>query len=308
MYKNVLKVLLCVGLVYVLDYLVGAGLRYLYFKPKEGKYYNLTYTIDSTKANIVVIGSSRASHSYVSQDIEDSLHLSCYNAGMEGAQFLHQYATIQSITKRYHPKIIIWDYWKGFEKNDLYYMEIGTLSPFYHSHPEIKALIDTTRPNEKYKLLSHIYPFNSTLFYNLNKSFSVYKSSEKDPSVKGWIPLHKLWEDKLQVAEYSGKVLPVDSNCISFYRSTIRYCKKNNIRLYIVASPYYGTYQKPANFDVLAQRIAREEGAPFFNYLNDSTLLSSGKYFSDVKHLNEEGAHLFTAKLVKAIQASKLSK
>src|ERR1700761_5831322 len=117
LYTRLAKIALFIALVYVLDLVVGAGLKAIYFKPKEGKYFDQTYALDSTKAEILIQGSSKASHGYISQIIEDSLHMSCYNAGREGSNFLHQYATIHSMLTRYKPKIIIWDFWEGLYYN-----------------------------------------------------------------------------------------------------------------------------------------------------------------------------------------------
>ncbi|TFF39192.1 hypothetical protein [Mucilaginibacter psychrotolerans] len=302
MNKNLWKVLLCILLLIALDRLVGAGLRYLYFKPDTGKYHDLTYAIDSTRAEVVVIGSSRASHSYVSQVLEDSLGLSVYNAGMEGAKFLHQYATFKGITSRYKPKMIIWDYWEGLSYSELNYLELTTVSPYYFTHPAIQKLIDDTRPNEKYKMLCAVYPFNSSLVYNLNKSLSVYKNKEKSTSVKGWIPLERTWNEPLAVADSAGVGLPLDTNCVKLYTSAVKYCRENHIKLYMVQSPFFIAYRHPTYYDVVAQKIAAENGVPYFNFFNDSTALSSPKYFAEPRHLNDEGAHMFTTKLAIAIK------
>lgn len=288
--------------VYLLDYATGTGLRYMYFKPTEGKFHDLTYALDSTRADLIIVGSSRASHGYVSQQIEDSLHLSCYNAGMEGAQFLHQYATVQSIIKRHKPKIIIWDYWKGLEQNELYYLELTSLAPYYFSHPEIKEIIDHTRPHEKYKMLCKVYPFNSTLFYNINKVLNIYKSAEKDRSAKGWIPLRRTWTEPLEHITAPAITLPLDTTCVKYLRATMNYCKQNNIKLFIVLSPYFAAYKNQANYDVAVEELAKIENTPLLNFFADSTLLATPKYFAEPKHLNDQGAQIFTAKLIQAIK------
>ncbi|RFZ85007.1 hypothetical protein DYU05_05225 [Mucilaginibacter terrenus] len=300
-YQNIYKVLLCLALLFLLDRTVGWGLRYLYFKPKEGKYHDLTYALDSTRADLVIVGSSRATHSYVAQQIQDSLHISCYNAGMWGTRFLHQYATLQTIVHRYHPKIIIWDYWEGLVKNELTYQDVASLDPFYNTHEEIRKVIDFAKPSEKYKMLSRVYPYNSTLMYNLNKVVNAYKSDKKEASVKGFVPLKHTWTEPLTVSSYNGATMPIDSNCVRFYKAAIAFCKKENIKLIMIESPYYGKYLQRPNYDVLAEQIAHEQDIPFLDMTNKGTLLTAGN-FSEPKHLNENGAHLFTAEVIKAIR------
>lgn len=62
-------------LIYLMDFIVGSGMKKLYFTPKEGKFYDNTYAFDSTRADVLIVGSSKAAHNYVSQIIEDSLQL-----------------------------------------------------------------------------------------------------------------------------------------------------------------------------------------------------------------------------------------
>ncbi len=294
-------IIFCV-LMYVLDAVVGAGLKYLYFSNKEGRYYDLTYAIDSTKADVIVVGSSRGKNDYVAQDIEDSLHLTCYNAAYEGAHFLHQYAVIKSILNRHHPKILIWDYWQGLEEDPQNYLELSTILPYYN-HELIKPIIDLRGPYERYKLVSKIYPYNSTIIYNLNKKIHFYKNTEKDASRKGFTPLFGVWKEKIQVLDKITS--PIDSVNTAAYLNVINFCKLNNIKLYIVISPHYGIYKSPPNYDSIAKALAIENNIPFLDFSNDSTFIKSyNPYFSNRIHLNETGAKIFTKEFISKIKKS----
>jgi hypothetical protein len=283
-----------------LDFLIGSWLKSLYFKPTSGKNYDQTFALNSTKADILIVGSSRASHDYISQDFEDSLKATCYNAGKEGARFLHQYAVLTAVLKRYTPKVIIWDYWEGFRRDDVNYQELSSLLPYYYSHPEIKPIINLRSPVEQFKMISKIYPYNSTLIYNLNKKINFYKNPEKDKSIKGFVPLHRIWKDSLKVTNSAPSTL--DSNCIHSYRKIIAYCKKQHIQLFIVISPHYEVYKNTQNYNVTAREIADSEHIPFFDFSTDPAFLSNRKYFSEPVHLNAEGAKFFTARLIDKIK------
>ena len=300
-YLNVLlKLAILAVLIFVLDFVIGTGAKKLYFKPTEGKFYDETYAFDSTKADILIVGSSKAAHNYISQNIEDSLNLTSYNAGHEGARFLHQYALLKGILNRYHPKIIIWDYYIGFKLDPANYFELSTILPYYENHEEIRPIVDSRSEFEKYKMISKIYPYNSTIVYNANKLLGFYKNPEKDRSVKGFVPLRSKWKDEIKVSKKD--VVPLDSTCISAYKSIIKYCKSNNIQLVMVNSPLYKHFKSTPNYDRVAKEIAASENIPFLEYSTDTTFMNNQEYFNDPLHLNAEGAKLFTNKLISNIK------
>jgi hypothetical protein len=74
------------------DRVGGAILRHYYFSQTSGSWYRTTYSIDSTRADILVFGSSRANHHYVPEVFEDSLNMSFYNTGQDGNLILNNYA------------------------------------------------------------------------------------------------------------------------------------------------------------------------------------------------------------------------
>ncbi|WP_221392633.1 hypothetical protein [Dyadobacter sp. NIV53] len=299
--KLFLKFAVLVVLIYLLDIVVGAGVKRLYFKPTEGKFHDQTYAFDSTKADVLIVGSSKAAHNYVSQDIEDSLHVSTYNAGHEGAHFLHQYALLKSVLKRYHPKVIIWDYYNGIKHDPVTYYELSVILPYYETHPEIRPIIDMRSQFEKFKMISKIYPYNSTLVYNANKLLGLYKNPEKDKSVKGYIPLRSKWKDEIKM-ESKNLEPPLDTTCIAAYKSIIRYCKSNDIQLIMVNSPVYKTFKRTPNYDKLAMEIADQEDIAFLEFTKDSTFIKNPQYFNEPAHLNVEGAKIFTNKLIAEIR------
>lgn len=227
---------------------------------------------------------------------------STYNTGNEGAHFLHQYALLQSIFKRYTPKVIVWDYYMGLKEDPLTYLELSAILPYYENHDEIKPIVNMRSEFERYKMISKIYPYNSTLIYNVNKLISVYKNAEKDKSVKGFVPLQGKWKEDITKIYKSGLVVPLDTNCINAYKSVISYCKTNNIKLVMVNSPLYRQFVKTPNYDVVAREIAEKENIPFLEYSADTTYRNNRQYFNDPRHLNSGGAMIFTNKLVEEIK------
>lgn len=112
-----LKIVLLVVILFGVDRLVGAA----FVKMKdvglagnpENMWLKTPFTIEKVDADVVVIGSSKASHHYVPQMLEDSLGMTAYNCGHDGCFFLYQNCIINMILDRYTPKMILWDIQPG---------------------------------------------------------------------------------------------------------------------------------------------------------------------------------------------------
>lgn len=67
------------------------------------------YILDKCDAECLVIGSSKAERSYVTDILQDSLLMSVYDGGQGGCFFLFQNCVINMLLDRGKPKQIIWD-------------------------------------------------------------------------------------------------------------------------------------------------------------------------------------------------------
>jgi len=83
------RFLLLVILMVVLDYSVGYFLKKTYFSQKSGVDYRTTYAINGVRSDILILGSSRATHHYNPSIIEDSLKMSAFNGGRDGCSIFY---------------------------------------------------------------------------------------------------------------------------------------------------------------------------------------------------------------------------
>lgn len=291
-FKFLKRISIVIFVIIIADQLIGRTLRHLYFSQVAGEYYRATYTIDSTKADILVFGSSRASHHYVPEIFEEKLKMSFYNTGRDGNRLLYNYATFKAVTKRYSPKLVIFD----LNPIELYYREadyegLSSLLPYNDKHPELKEIIELRGPFEKYKLYSLSYPFNSQLINigigNLEISKTRYVSQ------KGYLPL----QGKMKNAT-ANNALPesngtIDKNKIDALNSIAVFCKKNNIRLVFAFSPIFNNPKESAASKIIAD-IALANQGQYFNFKNDSIFDNHPEYFKDNVHMNDEGANIFS--------------
>ena len=90
--------------VLLFDVIIGTTLRHFYFTQKTGLQYRTTYSLDSTNQEIIILGPSTANHHYIPKIIEDSLRLSCYNAGRDGSGLLYNLAVQRAILCGHPPQ------------------------------------------------------------------------------------------------------------------------------------------------------------------------------------------------------------
>jgi len=297
------KTIFFIILILLTDLIIGNILRYYYYKQTNGNYARITYALEKTSEDLLIFGSSRATHHYVPQVFEeDSLNFSYYNVGKDGQSIVYQLAVLKSTLIRYTPKIIILDIRPGeFEYQANVMDKLSILLPYYKNHPELKNLIHNRSTFEKYKLLSSIYPYNSLMVSIMAGNIE----SVKEKSIKGYVPLYGIWSKELKKS-YKSK--PIDDFMLSQFNEFLITTKKSNCKLYVIISPIYLKYEVPDETIETVKIICKKEGVSFYDYSNDMLFLKNKKYFKDILHLNNEGAKLFSEIINDKIKASYINK
>jgi hypothetical protein len=284
------------------DQLIGRLLKHFYFKQIAGASYRANFAIDSTHAQILIFGSSRANHHYVPQIFEDSLNLSCYNVGRDGSFLLYNYAIFKIITDRYSPKIIIVDIMsEDLNYNTDSYSRLSVLLPYYRDHPEIRDIILLRNRFEKFKLLSQIYPYNSEILHILLGNLELSKKIRDDQ--KGYVPLYSSLKDTIPLISVSGYGL-VDNNKVKALNDIISICKQKDIELVFVTSPIF--YRIKHNHNQLLDSIIIGAHLKYYYFLNNDQFLKNPYLFQDFSHLNNEGAMCFSRMLAAQLKKEEL--
>ena|ERR1017187_317736 len=303
------KLILFSVILFALDSVIGGMLKHFYFRQESGFLYRTTYALDSTKAEILIFGSSTANHHYRPVTFERRLNMSCYNTGRDGNTIFYNYAVLKSVLKRYTPKMAILDFNdRDFMKDQDSYDRMASLLPYYDNNPELRSLIFLKSPFEKYKLISKIYPYNSLLFSISAGNSNFNKSREVVIDEKGFVPLSKIWKRPLTTTSDPVKY-ELDTIKINMFKSIIKDCINSKIKIYIFLSPKFIRFENRDQSIMIAQNIAKKYDIPFFNYSNDSLFLYGKDLFFNPGHLNVEGAKIYTDMVIdKIIQNEKLSK
>ena len=298
--KFFMKLFACLTLLFILDRGIGHLLKKYYFTQKAGYDYQATYAIDSTKADIVILGSSRAANIFDPTVFEKQLNLSCFNTGRYGYPIFYHYALLKAITKRHVPKIVVLSFDAGnFSVNQEAYDRLSSLLPYYKNHPEIRPIVDLKRPYINLKMLSAIYPFNSLLLpiVSGNTAYSKIKYT----TIKGYIPLQEVINGPLRKFDYTVEK-KLDTVKINIYKSFIKDCIDSNIKLFVVCPPYLINAIGIDHSIIEAKTIAKQFNIDFLDYSRDTFYTNKPTLFADYRHLNEKGVLLFSNNVIEKIK------
>src|SRR6185295_16976290 len=83
-YYLILKISAFLMIAFVFDFIIGSLFNYFYFRQTSGWEYRTKYSIEDTKAGILIFGASRAQQQYNPLFFEERLHQTCYNVGRDG--------------------------------------------------------------------------------------------------------------------------------------------------------------------------------------------------------------------------------
>lgn len=275
-----------------LDFLIGTALRKFYFRQESGLEASTIYAIDKASEDLIILGSSRAQHHYVPDVLSGELQQSVYNAGREGNFILYHNAVLQCMLTRHKPKTVILDILnREFSVNPDSYDRLAVLMPFYRSHPVLRPIINLRGPFEPVKNLSFIYPFNSKIQAIAVGNLDFNKKRKMDFS--GYVPLPDTMP-RLPKAVKVDNTYPIDTVKIAAYRAILETCKNNNIRLFVVCSPYYDHLDQEDRSIGIAKEMAGQYGVPFWDFSAQADFMNKPQWFDDETHFNDTGAKLYS--------------
>jgi hypothetical protein len=302
------RLLLFLLLLAAVDYGLGRVIDHFFRKTLYGENWSKENWLLSRPYDVVCFGSSRTFRHYIPAIMQDSLGLSVFNAGANGQYLYYAYALEQLVLERYTPQVIVLDLLPNYvTKAESAEEELGRMSSLapYASHPVVAGLLTSGKFNEKLKLRSRLYRYNSRLlslaanYFNqpgaMDNGF-VYVGKSK------FRPLHPFPDDLDE-----NPAVVYDPERIKVLKKFIRSAQEREIQVVLSFSPT-ATPLSPKIEEILSfyERLAQETGAPFIKFVSaehprfyDQTL------YSDLIHMNELGGRaftpLFTAELKKVL-------
>ncbi len=283
------------------DRSLGYILRVLYAKQSRGDYFQTTYAVKQAKEDLLIFGSSRAMHHYVSDILEKNLNYSSYNVGRNGRTVLYSYVIFSQILTYHKPKIVILDLspleFSTDESSQGEDMMVSSLLP-YSSLPVIRENIKKTSKSDL--ILSNLfstYAYNSSVVQLLGYYFG-FQSTNKDQ--KGYVALKgsKLPAGSNTLKTEDNKYVKDDSvqEVLKQFLST---AKKEKVQVYVVVSPTTKYYRKTSIPEI--RQITNLYGFTFFDFSHPKGF-EENRFFRDATHLNDDGALKFTEFLVNKLK------
>lgn len=300
--KVLTVILIAAALLFAGDRLGGMLLKHANAHRVHGEAGRVNFIADSVRADVLVFGSSRALHHYVPRVITDSTGLTCYNCGLEGQGIITNYALLRAVTRRYQPRVIIYevayhyDAEAGGQGRGLNVVRsLGML-------PQRDSILIDIDLWERLRLLSKIYPYNSTLGPLLADKI-VADEYDCHTKVDGYMPLHghfdpskarHLWgtaDEKPELDEVKLRYLEA-------------LMKEYGSRLIVISSPFYAIDDRLLEHHKAITELCTRYQVPCTIISGDSSFSGKPELWDDDRHLNDTGAQMFTRRyVVPAIKA-----
>ena len=294
---------ICILLV-IIDWAVGTWSESMYYKSKYGIFRRQIYCLTESQDDLMILGSSRAAHHYVPQIFEDSLGLTCYNAGSDGMCIYYHYGILASRIQRGYPtKLIIIE----VISTDAEVSQGATFSldaaldryaPHYGEFAEIDSLFAFNGWKEKVKLMSKTYKYNSKLVQTIKCNYIPWPEDRGYEALSGVMKVTE-GEEVTDVLLPASDKPNIEERKLAYLQKFIDKCKANEIKLVMCYSPYYG--QKIPKSIQIIEELAEKNNVMFLNYGDDKRFQKS-EYFQDASHLNDEGAKEFSIEITNVLK------
>ncbi len=292
--------MLLVVVLLAIDQVGGRLLDHYYLKVRAGSEYKTVYGVEKSKEDLLIMGSSRAYHHYVTAMLEQSFGMEGYNLGRDGAGVLYHYAVYKTICERKKPKMLLLDLNPDeLLARDVTYELLYQLLPHYGKNDYIKDVVNLRSRFEWLKARSRLYRYNSQLFY-------IAVDNVKHPGIhdsKGYLALEGSVKNKPEIVTWNTPKM--DTLLFRYFEKILEEAHSNGTRVVVCISPIYKRYSDSAPGIVQVKRICQQQNVTMLDYSQDTTFLNHPEYFRDVLHLNDAGAHLYTRLLIDALQRHK---
>jgi hypothetical protein len=292
--RLLLVVLFCISF----DQLTGVILYYFFSHQTLGEFAVANHVAYKMDEEILVLGSSRASHHYNASRIKNGLTLSCFNGGRDGEGLLYSTAMLELALQHHKPKVVILDMNSDAlsEKEDER-DRLSILLPYLKQSDVIKNILVKKGQFEMLKSFSQAYRYNGQVFSIVQHYFL-----PSGNAVMGFNPLNDKMDVRKSIIKqpmkpYSDRIAVDNENALTLF---INKCRLEKIQLFVFISPRYND-DTGLNSYMKIKSICENEHVVFHDYTNDATFKNS-EYYSDRAHLNSKGADLFTDTVVAFIK------
>lgn len=248
------------------------------------------YRISRVRKDIILIGSSRCNHHYVTTMLGDSINnylgknYSIYNAGIDGKFINSNLCATECLIERYMPKLLVIEIGERELKRKNLSRDLEFSAHHYHTNEIVRNYLDSLGWKERLKMHSSLYRYN-------DKLFKIAYSYVIDGDSTGYEPLcgvMKIKNGNKKLAKE--EVATVNKYSEMNLRRVLEKCRDKNINVILVSSPRYC----PTDNNYYLHNICCEYGLPHIDLYDLDDFNNHPEWFKDGAHLNDEGAHVYT--------------
>jgi hypothetical protein len=299
--------LILLAILFVADRLIGAGLEHMFYRQHHGDDAVTRYTLDSTREELLIFGSSRASHHYHTRMLQAALGISVYNCGRDEMGITYTTAVLPIVYKRYAPRYIIIEVLptelanRGRELSERHISTV--LLPFANKYPSLWTTVAYPGKDEVYKsAVSRIYPYNSligSLFQNTYTTLG-HKTD------LGYEPLLNIMDSNTYTKSFWNnfrKAVGVDPDLARRFSDALDTALAHGTKVFVMISPFYFQNDISNSESVQAlKQISADRGVVVMDWSFDPRFVRHPRLFNDDLHLNDSGAKLYTRIIIDTLR------
>lgn len=296
MKKFLLGIVIFFTVMVAADYVFG---KVMFYAESQSSSKNYHCMYEATE-DILILGSSFAVRNLVPSVIEDSLDISCYNAGEAGNGAMVAWARYNMFIKNHTPKLILYTLTPDFDyvKSDDYSKYLNTVKPYYGYEESVTSMYnDVMIWSDCVILNSNFVRFNS---YGARLIY--YWITKKHMGLKGYEPLYEIFTPYETEKEQENKTFELDLLKMNYLDMLFADATKREIPILCVLPPIFNEnvslYRYKEGF-----LLCEKYGIPVINHKYFEGITMNAQYFYDIGHLNDKGAKLYSSKICGDIQA-----
>jgi hypothetical protein len=296
-FKNILILL---AIIIVCDRLSAFVLQKMFYAQTHGDDATSIATIQNPNADVLILGSSRASHHFISDTIQKISGLKTFNGGRDNMGIHYVAAILPSIVQKHAPKYLILDlipnnFCKGGQSSQQYFdIHTTTLLPFANKNKSIMQYIASLNNTEALKAkLCATYAYNSLIGAIVQNTYTHLGHI----SIKGYEPIYTHIDTtsfKKPLFNEDALENTLDTSAFNNLKVVLDICKTNNIKVLITFSPFY--FARPVKPIIVAafENLKLKYNFKLLDYNKDVRFLKNPILFYDEMHLNDEGAKIIS--------------
>jgi hypothetical protein len=285
------KLFIFLIIVFIVDRFLGFQLDYFFNNKIQGGNFGIINQAIKNKADIIILGASRAHHNYIPEIISKNTKLSCYNLGLDGMSIIYNYCLLTHILNNYKPKLVIYDV-GGFELSNKWAgpAHYDKLMPIIRKYDNLIELIKINDPYIKLKLILSLYSYNQKIHSLINDGFILNKIT-----FSGYAPLFGSEPEK--VFNDNPDEIPLHDEEDNTHWKALHYfinkLKEDNIPFVFIFSPTWPDLQHTIQPNLLKTIRSNSVDLHIIHKKYYSEFLNRNLY-KDPAHLNQEGAVIFS--------------